>query len=337
MKNRFAIAVALLTLVMWMPAPAQRGQQVPAPKAPAPTGASAGDTFELQVLLDRAGFSPGEIDGKDGANTRRALAAYLKTREATTDATEAAIALGRGQVPALVEYQIAEADVAGPFVDRLPTDLMEQSTLPALSYTSPVEALSERFHVSPAVLQQLNPGARFAAGETIRVPNVAEPMTLPSNAKETAAPSRSNQPNPSTPPADVTVTVSKSESALTVRDATGKVLFWAPVTSGSQHDPLPLGKWAVTSVVRNPTFNYNPDLFWDANPAHAKAKIPAGPNNPVGVVWIDLSKEHYGLHGTPEPSKVGHTSSHGCVRLTNWNALRVASFVKKGTPVVFEQ
>ena len=124
---------------------------------------------------------------------------------------------------------------------------------------------------------------------------------------------------------------------MTVRDAKGQVLFYAPVTSGSQHDPLPTGKWAVTAVVRNPTFNYNPDLFWDANPAHAKAKIAPGPNNPVGLVSIDLSKEHYGLHGAPEPSKVGHTGSHGCVRLTNWNALRVASFVKKGTPVVFEQ
>jgi lipoprotein-anchoring transpeptidase ErfK/SrfK len=326
MNDRIAIALLLLTLVLWMPAPAQRGGQVPAP-----AGATGNDVVELQVLLDRAGFSPGEIDGNDGANTRRALAAYLKTREATTDVAEAAIALGRGQVPALVEYQIVDADVAGPFLDKLPADLMEQSTLPALNYTSAIEALGERFHVSPALLQQLNPGVRFAAGETIRVPNVTEPMTLPSN-----QPSPSNRSNPP-PPADVIVTVSKSDSSLTVRDAKGQVLFHAPVTSGSQHDPLPPGKWAVTAVARNPTFNYNPDLFWDADPAHAKAKIPPGPNNPVGVVWIDLTKEHYGLHGTPEPSKVGHTSSHGCVRLTNWDALRVASFVKKGTPVVFDQ
>jgi lipoprotein-anchoring transpeptidase ErfK/SrfK len=121
-----------------------------------------------------------------------------------------------------------------------------------------------------------------------------------------------------------------------VRDAQGQVLFHAPVTSGSEHDPLPIGEWSVTAVVRHPTFNYNPDLFWDADPAHAKATIKPGPNNPVGVVWIDLSKEHYGLHGTPNPSRVGHTASHGCVRLTNWDALKLAAFVRKGTPVHFE-
>ena len=120
-------------------------------------------------------------------------------------------------------------------------------------------------------------------------------------------------------------------------DDDGAVIFHAPVTSGSEHDPLPIGTWAVTAVSRRPTFHYNPDLFWDANPAHAKAKIPPGPNNPVGLVWIDLTKEHYGIHGTPEPGKIGHTSSHGCVRLTNWDALHVASLVRKGTPVVFER
>jgi lipoprotein-anchoring transpeptidase ErfK/SrfK len=142
---------------------------------------------------------------------------------------------------------------------------------------------------------------------------------------------------PTNPVANVRIVVSKSASSLTVLDDAGTVIFHAPVTSGSEHDPLPLGKWTVTAVSRNPTFHYNPDLFWDADPSHAKAKIPPGPNNPVGVVWIDISREHYGLHGTPEPGKVGHTQSHGCVRLTNWDASYVASLVKKGTPVLFER
>ena len=137
------------------------------------------------------------------------------------------------------------------------------------------------------------------------------------------------------PVPNIVVRVSKQTSALTVTDPAGKVIMHAPVTSGSQHDPLPIGSWTVTAVVRNPTFNYNPDLFWDADPKHAKAKLPPGPNGPVGLVWIDINKPHYGIHGTPEPGTVGHTSSHGCVRLTNWDALKLAAMVGKGTKVEF--
>jgi lipoprotein-anchoring transpeptidase ErfK/SrfK len=114
------------------------------------------------------------------------------------------------------------------------------------------------------------------------------------------------------------------------------VVFFAPVTTGSEHDPLPPGDFKVTGVSWNPVFHYNPDLFWDAKASDTKATIKAGPNNPVGVVWIALSLEHYGMHGTPEPANVGHTESHGCVRLTNWDAARVAALVKPGTPVHFQ-
>jgi lipoprotein-anchoring transpeptidase ErfK/SrfK len=115
------------------------------------------------------------------------------------------------------------------------------------------------------------------------------------------------------------------------------VTFAAPVTTGSRHDPLPLGQWTVTGIHRDPAFHYNPKLFWDADPSDARATVPAGPNNPVGVVWIDLSKEHYGIHGTPEPGRIGHVESHGCVRLTNWDALRVAELVREGTVVRFDR
>jgi lipoprotein-anchoring transpeptidase ErfK/SrfK len=170
------------------------------------------------------------------------------------------------------------------------------------------------------LLKKLNPTAKFTAGEEITVPNTQVVSTLEAKAI----------PN-------IVVKVSKSNSTLTVTDQGGATLMFAPVTSGSERDPLPIGSWTVTAVVRNPTFNYNPDLFWDAEPSHAKARIPAGPNGPVGVVWIDISKPHYGLHGTPEPGTVGHTSSHGCVRLTNWDALRLAAMVGKGTKVEFVQ
>jgi lipoprotein-anchoring transpeptidase ErfK/SrfK len=196
--------------------------------------------------------------------------------------------------------------------------MMAKAKLKKLEYTSILEMIAERFHASPNLLKRLNPTAKFRAGEEVTVPNVS----VVSEAEGKPIP-------------DIAVHVSKSASALTVTDAGGKVLMHAPVTSGSQFDPLPIGSWTVTAVARNPTFNYNPDLFWDADPKHAKAKLPAGPNNPVGLVWIDLSKEHYGIHGTPEPGKVGHTQSHGCIRLTNWDATELSRLVEKGTTVRF--
>jgi lipoprotein-anchoring transpeptidase ErfK/SrfK len=109
------------------------------------------------------------------------------------------------------------------------------------------------------------------------------------------------------------------------------------VTTGSTHDPLPLGTWRITSVTRSPTFHYDPELFWNGDPEKTKVKIAAGPNNPVGDMWIDINKPHYGIHGTPEPGRIGHAESHGCVRLTNWDAVRLAGLVAKGTPVTFRK
>ena len=293
---------------------AQQKPAAPAKQQKAAAPATKPDMLHTQVVLDRAGFSPGEIDGAGGPNTQHAIAAFEAAKKTTI-----AEALAAAE-PATITYTITADDESAPKTPTIPEDMMEKAKLKRLEYSSMVEMLGERFHASPALLKKLNPSAKFAAGESITVPNVQ--VVSPQESK---------------PVPNIVVKVSKSNSTLTVTDPSGAVVMHAPVTSGSERDPLPIGSWTVTAVARNPTFNYNPDLFWDADPSHAKAKVPPGPNGPVGVVWIDISKPHYGIHGTPEPGTVGHTSSHGCVRLTNWDALKLAALVGKGTKVEFTQ
>ena len=300
--------------------PAERSKPAP------PRALPCGDPIAFEVLLDRQNFSPGEIDAKLGTNAAHAIAALQTARglEPTGDADcDTWHALGGDTSGAmLASYTIDPADAKGPFVRNIPKDLEKQPSLPALSYRSPLERLGERFHVSPALLQRMNPRVVLKAGAEIKVPAVT-PFDV--DAKPAKAPIEP----------DVTIQVTRGDSALRAIRPDGTVILFAPVTTGSEHDPLPVGNWKVTSIDRHPAFHYNPELFWDANPKHSKATIKPGPNNPVGVVWIGLDLEHYGLHGTPEPSRVGYTESHGCVRLTNWDAARVASIVKPGTPVLF--
>lgn len=271
-----------------------------------------------QILMDRAHVSSGEIDGAWGHNLNFAIAAYRAAHELPPgnkiDA-EMWAALNQDAAPALLTYTILPADVAGPF-EKVPADMKEKAKLKALNYESAQEGLAEKFHSSPELLVALNPGKTFdTAGTEIFVPNVL-----------TAAPGKA-----------ASVVVNGTDLSVQALDANGKMLAFYPATVGSVHDPLPVGDWKVVSVSRNPVYNYDSDHFWDAKGDHAEAKIAPGPRNPVGVVWIALSKEHYGIHGTPAPKTIGHTQSHGCIRLTNWDAAQLASMVKAGTPAVLKE
>lgn len=312
--------------------------------------------MQAQVVLDRLGFTPGVIDGREGLSTRNALAGFQDANDLPAsgeldDATRSALAQW-SNIPATRVVTIPADFAAGPFV-KLPEDAAQQAKLPAMSYETLDEKLAERFHTTIDTLKALNPrpdaapatpkpteGAvqpYFRAGERIRVPNVggdridaASVSDAKWRATLTSLGVGSNQPKAAS------IVVSKSRSTLRAYDDKGKLIGAFTATMGSQHDPLPLGTWKVKGTAYNPPFHYNPELFWDVSDDEAKRLLPPGPNGPVGVAWIDLNKEHYGIHGTPNPETIGRAQSHGCVRLTNWDVARLAQMVSPGTKVVFE-
>jgi lipoprotein-anchoring transpeptidase ErfK/SrfK len=277
---------------------------------------------KAQVLLDRARFSPGVIDGHNGENLQNAIKIFEKANELKPDGSldeEVWRKLSETSAePVLTEYTITQEDLKGPFVD-IPDKLEDQAKLDRLGYSSPEELLAEKFHMDVDLLKALNPDKAFdRAGTAVVVANV-DAKADSGKPQEKAA----------------KIEIVKSERILRALAKDGAVMAVYPASIGSEEKPAPKGSHTVRAIAPNPNYTYNPNYAFKGVKAKEKFEIKPGPNNPVGSTWIDLSVESFGIHGTPEPEKVGKAYSQGCVRLTNWDVQELAKMVEKGTPVEF--
>ncbi|MET0749346.1 MAG: L,D-transpeptidase [Rhizobium sp.] len=271
----------------------------------------------LEVFLDRQGISPGAIDGRMGGNVTKAVYAYqqMTGQQLDPNNTDAILEELRtsGGMP-IVNYTITPADAAGPYVAEIPEDYAQKASLTSLAYTSTTEMLAEKFHMDEGYLKEINPGVDFTIpGSTIKVVDIGPPKT-----------------------GDVArIVADKGRKQVFAYDATGALLAAYPASIGSDDTPSPSGTVTVERVAFNPGYTYNPKINFRQAGNDKVLDIPPGPNGPVGTVWMALSKPTYGIHGTPEPSKIGKSQSHGCVRLTNWDATELAKMVKPGVTVEF--
>lgn len=289
-------------------APATAFTLPPADDVPSPSVA------RLQILLDRAGASPGVIDGLDGGNVRSAVAAFEAMRGLPIDGTIGPQVIGAiGDAREVIGSYVITADDLATVVGPIPKDCTKMAEMAYLGYARASEALAERFHMDEDFLKALNPRAAFAEGETIFVADLGE----------------------DTRGRVVRIEVDKAEGQLRAFAEDGSLLAAYPATIGSEDNPSPSGTHTVQAVVENPTYTYNPKLNFKQGNNDKVLTLAPGPNGPVGTMWIDLSEPSFGIHGTPEPARIDKTGSHGCVRLTNWDARELGSLLVKGVKVHF--
>jgi peptidoglycan hydrolase-like protein with peptidoglycan-binding domain len=326
-----------------------------------------GELFHAQVLLDSAGFSPGVIDGRKGTSLTQAIKGFQQAKglqvsgKLDTPTRQALLQQNRAST---VMVKLTADDIAGPFVYPFPKKPEDQAKLPFMAYRNMLEKVAERYHTTPGTVVGLNgPDKLIGPGQTLRLPNVVPGSRDYGGADQKQAQVLSMMNVDANQPHGDFIVVDKSDGTLKVYEAAGSggdaasdtsdknrkaegtpgspsvpagtLVAQFPVTTGSSHDPLPLGTWKVTTYSFLPPFNYQPDLFWDVADDKAEQKLPPGPNGPVGVAWLDLNKEHYGIHGTNEPQTIQHTESHGCLRLTNWDVARLSRIMKPGFTAYF--
>jgi peptidoglycan hydrolase-like protein with peptidoglycan-binding domain len=324
-----------------------------------------GELFHAQVLLDSAGFSPGVIDGRKGTSLTQAIKGFQEAKGLNVSGkldTPTRQALLQQNRPSTMMVKLTADDVSGPFVYPFPSKPEDQAKLKFLGYRNMLEKVAERYHTTPATVVALNgPDKLIGPGQTLRLPNVVPTSRDYSGAINDKQKQLLNMLNvEANEPHGDFIVVDKSDGTLKVYQAggseapktdkpdktakskdgspsvpSGTLVAQFPVTTGSSHDPLPLGTWKTTTYSFLPPFNYQPDLFWDVADDKAEQKLPPGPNGPVGVAWLDLTKEHYGIHGTNEPQTIQHTESHGCLRLTNWDVMRLSRIMKPGFTAYF--
>jgi peptidoglycan hydrolase-like protein with peptidoglycan-binding domain len=331
-----------------------------------------GELFHAQVLLDSAGFSPGVIDGRKGTSLTQAIKGFQEAKGLTVtgkldNPTRQAL-LQQNRASTIYEKLTAD-EVSGPFVYPFPKKPEDRAKLQFMGYRNMLEKLAERYHTTPGTIVALNgPDKLIGPGQTLRLPNVTPSSRDYGGADKKQAQLMAMLNVDANQPSGDFIVVDKSDGTMKVYKASGQgtgsdnsssknengssksdktskqgspsvpsgtLVAQFPVTTGSSHDPLPLGIWKVTTYSFLPPFNYQPDLFWDVADDKAEQKLPPGPNGPVGVAWLDLTKEHYGIHGTNEPQTIQHTESHGCLRLTNWDVIRLSRMMKPGFTAYF--
>jgi len=351
---RFAL-VAVLILGSILPAAGRKRSS----HSPPPSKADVEGATRLQVFLDRTNFSPGKIDGRYNDLAQRALALYRESRgeqpqipppqhKTRSNVAPDVTGLDLASVePVLIPYTVTDADLQS--VGPLPTKVAEQAKLKFLPYHDAADAIAEKFHSDVHFLEQLNPNRMQAIkpGDQIMVPNV-EPFDLASvknikpgsEGSSQAANEMEDQPGTQTPnpgesagaPGNVAINIDTKMNILEVREGE-KLVAAYPVTVGSAQTASPIGEWKVRRITKMPTFRWDKEMLKHGKRSGNFYLLRPGPRNPVGVMWIALNKKGIGIHGTNDPASIGHAASHGCIRLANWDVVRLATKIKPGDNV----